>query len=88
MCHIEEVISIWGTATDLYEMAMIPTVQSYWTGFIRTSDPNTFRLSGSPVWETWTGTEYPSRRQRRGKSAEEKGKDHVPSSNFPSVRQY
>jgi len=29
---------------------IVPVVQAYWTSFIRSFDPNTYKLSGSPVW--------------------------------------
>jgi carboxylesterase type B len=31
----------------------IPLMQGYWTSFIRTYDPNVFRMQGSPRWEQW-----------------------------------
>jgi carboxylesterase type B len=31
----------------------IPLMQGYWTSFIRSHDPNTYRLPGSPLWEGW-----------------------------------
>lgn len=33
---------------------IVPVVQAYWTSFIRSFNPNTHRLAGSPVWEAWT----------------------------------
>lgn len=32
---------------------MIPVLQHYWISFIRTFDPNTYRLEGTPLWEEW-----------------------------------
>lgn len=29
-------------------------VQAYWISFVRTLDPNTYRLPGTPEWETWS----------------------------------
>ena len=29
-------------------------MQGYWTSFIRSYDPNTYRVEGSPRWEAWT----------------------------------
>jgi carboxylesterase type B len=47
--HTEEMSSVWGYATGV-EGKLIPTVQSYWTSFIRTKDPNTYKLSSAPAW--------------------------------------
>lgn len=33
----------------------VPLMQGYWTSFIRTYDPNTYRMKGSPKWEQWGG---------------------------------
>ncbi|KFY65229.1 hypothetical protein V496_02727 [Pseudogymnoascus sp. VKM F-4515 (FW-2607)] len=33
----------------------VPLMQGYWTSFIRTYDPNEFRMEGSPRWEEWGG---------------------------------
>jgi carboxylesterase type B len=33
----------------------VPLMQGYWTSFIRTYDPNVFRMEGSPRWEQWGG---------------------------------
>ncbi|KFY18744.1 hypothetical protein V491_04715 [Pseudogymnoascus sp. VKM F-3775] len=33
----------------------VPLMQGYWTSFIRTYDPNVFRMKGSPMWEQWGG---------------------------------
>jgi carboxylesterase type B len=30
-----------------------PVIQRYWTSFIRTLDPNTFRQEGSVEWTAW-----------------------------------
>ena len=38
-------------------------MQAYWTSFIRSYDPNTHRLPGTPKWEAWT-TEHTYRRLR------------------------
>ncbi|OAF57595.1 hypothetical protein VC83_05716 [Pseudogymnoascus destructans] len=35
----------------------VPLMQGYWTSFIRTYDPNVFRMEGSPRWEQWGGGE-------------------------------
>ncbi|KAJ3527196.1 hypothetical protein NM208_g10822 [Fusarium decemcellulare] len=33
---------------------VIPVIQGYWTGFIRSYDPNKYRHKGSVKWETWS----------------------------------
>ncbi|KAI0391543.1 vacuolar triacylglycerol lipase [Xylariaceae sp. FL0594] len=33
--------------------AVVPLIQAYWTSFIRSVDPNTYRLPGSAVWDVW-----------------------------------
>lgn len=35
------------------DSALIPTIQAYWTSFIRSKDPNTYKLAASPRWETF-----------------------------------
>lgn len=34
----------------------VPVVQGYWTSFIRTYDPNRYRVNGSAHWVTWNST--------------------------------
>jgi carboxylesterase type B len=34
--------------------AIVPVAQAYWTSFIRSRNPNTHRLPGTPTWEQWT----------------------------------
>lgn len=34
---------------------IVPVIQGYWTSFIRSHDPNTFRAAGSPLWRNWDG---------------------------------
>lgn len=34
--------------------AIVPVIQAYFTSFIRTYDPNAYRLPGSPEWGQWT----------------------------------
>jgi cholinesterase len=67
--HIAEQNAIWGPhythglgwASYLAEnKAIIPVVQAYWLSFVRTYNPNTFRLPGSPEWEEWS----PSKQRR------------------------
>ncbi|KAK7715997.1 hypothetical protein SLS63_011174 [Diaporthe eres] len=31
----------------------VPVVQAYWTSFIRSYDPNTYRLDGTAEWQAW-----------------------------------
>lgn len=31
----------------------VPVVQAYWTSFIRSYDPNTYRLNGTAEWQPW-----------------------------------
>ncbi|KAI0506366.1 vacuolar triacylglycerol lipase [Xylaria bambusicola] len=38
--------------------AVVPVIQAYWTSFIRTFDPNTYKLNGSAHWETWDPSEH------------------------------
>ncbi|KAK7757413.1 hypothetical protein SLS62_000425 [Diatrype stigma] len=35
---------------------IVPVIQSYWTSFIQSFDPNTFRLPDTAEWETWNGS--------------------------------
>ncbi|KAI6244773.1 Cholinesterase [Erysiphe necator] len=48
--HTADLSSIWGTSQPP-EKALIPTIQSYWTSFIRTYNPNSHKLDTTPVWE-------------------------------------
>ena len=60
--HIAEQNAIWGPH-NVYGLgwrsylaensAIIPVIRAYWLSFIRTYNPNTFRLPGSPKWEEW-----------------------------------
>lgn len=65
MSHTIEVNAIWGPTNtnggapaSYYEgevnFPMVDVVQGYWTSFIRSFDPNTYRLPGTPTWEAWT----------------------------------
>lgn len=51
--HTAESSSIWGTSSSP-ESALIPTIQGYWASFIRTGDPNKYKLSSAPTWETFS----------------------------------
>lgn len=33
---------------------IVPVIQAYWVSFVKSFDPNTYRLRGSAVWEKWT----------------------------------
>ncbi|KAI0099733.1 vacuolar triacylglycerol lipase [Nemania sp. FL0031] len=33
---------------------IVPVIQAYWTSFIRSFDPNKYRLNGTAKWEQWT----------------------------------
>jgi len=33
--------------------AIVPVIQAYWTSFIRSLDPNTYRYPGAAEWEAW-----------------------------------
>ncbi|KAH8119021.1 Alpha/Beta hydrolase protein [Phellopilus nigrolimitatus] len=57
--HTIEIHAIWGPNNTnggspksyfTTNAAIVPVMQGYWTSFIRTFDPNTFRASGSPEW--------------------------------------
>ncbi|KAJ9272283.1 hypothetical protein DTO212C5_1468 [Paecilomyces variotii] len=61
--HTVEVNAIWGpqyvstTPPKSYTTTnapIVPVMQGYWTSFIRTYNPNTYRAAGSPRWETWS----------------------------------
>ncbi|EJT78180.1 para-nitrobenzyl esterase [Gaeumannomyces tritici R3-111a-1] len=41
--------------------AIVPITMAYWASFVRSLDPNKFRLAGSPEWKPWTG---PDARER------------------------
>lgn len=61
--HTIEVNAIWGPANvngggpvsyNTTNAPIVPVVQGYWTSFIRSFNPNTYRAPGTPVWEAWT----------------------------------
>ena len=61
--HTVEVNAIWGpsyvTGTppasySTTNAAIVPIMQGYWTSFIRTYNPNTFRAPGTPRWLPWS----------------------------------
>lgn len=51
--HTAEVASIWGHSSPP-DSALIPTIQAYWTSFIRTGDPNRYKLREAPEWEQFS----------------------------------
>jgi carboxylesterase type B len=53
--HTAELGSIWGTSVSP-ERALNPTIQAYWTSFLRTKDPNTYKLASAPTWEVFGTT--------------------------------
>lgn len=72
--HTIETNAIWGPentnggAPDSYmeggvNYGIVAPTQAYWTSFIRTYDPNTYKLASSPQWENWS-EENPSRRMK------------------------
>lgn len=63
--HTIEVNAIFGPentnggAPDSYRQGgvnypIVSVVQGYWTSFVRSLNPNTYRVSGTPEWEQWT----------------------------------
>jgi hypothetical protein len=52
---VAEVSSIWGGGTA-QEQPLDPIIQGYWTSFIRSKNPNTYRKSGTPEWNVWGTT--------------------------------
>lgn len=62
--HTVELVAIWGlnsttgTPPASYfttNAAIVPVMQGYWTSFIRSLDPNTFRATGTPEWLPFDG---------------------------------
>ncbi|KAI0689779.1 triacylglycerol lipase [Cytidiella melzeri] len=61
--HTIELVAIWGTNSGAPVPAsylttnknIIPIMQGYWTSFIRTLNPNTFRAPGAPEWVAFDG---------------------------------
>ena len=63
--HTAELPAVWGLDSvngnfpPSYNTSLnsniIPIVQGYWTSFIRTLDPNTYRAEGTPEWVTYDG---------------------------------
>ncbi|KAL2134032.1 hypothetical protein VTI74DRAFT_1196 [Chaetomium olivicolor] len=40
-----------------YNAGVVPLMMGYWISFVRSLDPNRFRMEGAPVWEVWDGRE-------------------------------
>ena len=59
--HGAELGAIWGVGGPKSysgeNKAIIPIMQGYWTSFIKSYDPNTYRAAGTPKWEQWVGGE-------------------------------
>ncbi|KAI4148808.1 MAG: hypothetical protein LQ340_004926 [Diploschistes diacapsis] len=60
--HTVEVNAIWGpqyvtgmppASYNTTNAAIVPVMQGYWTSFIRSFNPNTYRAPGSPRWVHW-----------------------------------
>ncbi|EEA22238.1 triacylglycerol lipase, putative [Talaromyces marneffei ATCC 18224] len=61
--HTIEVNAIWGpdyvgssSAPKSYSTTnenIVPLMQGYWTSFIRSYNPNTYRAAGAPEWKVW-----------------------------------
>ena len=65
--HTIEINAIWGpdyvngAAPASYKKggadnSIVAITQAYWTSFIRSYNPNTYRASGSPTWNAWTSS--------------------------------
>ncbi|KFY87700.1 hypothetical protein V500_06825 [Pseudogymnoascus sp. VKM F-4518 (FW-2643)] len=50
--HASTMYSIWNITTG-QAAELNPAIQAYWASFIRTKNPNTYRLSGTPEWGTF-----------------------------------
>ncbi|CAD6446434.1 9a1562fc-5002-4a32-8486-2208e186d697 [Sclerotinia trifoliorum] len=55
--HTAELASIWGYS-KAPDSALIPSIQAYWTSFIRSKDPNTYKLKSTPKWKEFSITNY------------------------------
>lgn len=64
--HVSELSAIWGpdntngAAPASYKTinaAIVPVVQGYWTSFVRSFNPNTHRLPGSPLWKPFSSSQ-------------------------------
>jgi carboxylesterase type B len=62
--HVMEEGAIWGFAKQP-EKALQAMMQAYWTSFIRTRNPNTFKLATAPEWiENYEGGNLKGGNQR------------------------
>ncbi|MCJ1231752.1 hypothetical protein MMC12_008431 [Toensbergia leucococca] len=62
--HVAEETAVWGPSNtgavkssyihSKLNANAVPTMQGYWTSFIRSYNPNIHRLEGTPTWEAWT----------------------------------
>ncbi|KAL8842053.1 MAG: hypothetical protein Q9170_000656 [Blastenia crenularia] len=58
--HVAELNAIWGAPAGSpasYKTSnknMVAVLQGYWISFIRTFDPNVYRLEGTPEWQEWS----------------------------------
>lgn len=57
--HAAATASIWGSSSAP-DNALTPAISAYWTSFIRSKDPNTYKLASTPRWSTWNGTVNPT----------------------------
>ncbi|KAI1441759.1 alpha/beta-hydrolase [Annulohypoxylon stygium] len=66
--HTVEVSAIWGPqntngsppssyVSNGTNIEVIPIIQAYWTSFIRTLDPNTYKDPEAATWEKWDSSE-------------------------------
>ena len=70
--HVSELYSVWGknntdggdpgcikldSADPLSCATGAEIAQAYWISFVRSLNPNTFRLAGTPEWTAWTVTD-------------------------------
>ncbi|KAL3441541.1 Alpha/Beta hydrolase protein [Aspergillus insuetus] len=42
-----------GASYSTYNAAIVPVIQNYLISFVKTLDPNTYRVAGSPVWKSF-----------------------------------
>lgn len=59
--HTSETPAVFGPASVgcgdcsymTYNAPVVPVVMSYWISFIKSLDPNPYRVDGAPVWQPW-----------------------------------
>jgi carboxylesterase type B len=63
--HTAETTAIWGPSfvsggapKSYFQLnaPIVPLMQGYWTSFIRSKNPNTYRAEGAPLWENWVAS--------------------------------